>query len=90
MNNHWRCCILADHLDKQKLTTDAMFKLEHNVKDQRKLTNALPTLEEIQDIQEEKKDDYILNKILRRNFRNQKKVGSGYSTSASLMREMWN
>lgn len=65
---------MTDHLDKQKLTTDAMFKLEHNVKDQRKLTSALPTLEEIQDIQEEKKDDYILNKILRKNFRTEKQA----------------
>lgn len=62
-----------------------MFKLEHSVKDQRKLTNALPTLEEIQDIQEEKKDDYILNKILRNNFRSEKKVGWSHDFWADLL-----
>nr|XP_039264980.1 coiled-coil domain-containing protein 130-like [Styela clava] len=64
---------MTDHLDKKKLATDAMFKLEHNVKDQKKLINAIPTLGEIQDIQEEKKDDYILNKVLRKKFRDKKK-----------------
>lgn len=66
--------MFLDHMDKKKLATDAMFKLEHNVKDQRKLMSALPTLEEIQDIQEEKKDDYLLNKALRKRFRETKKV----------------
>jgi len=53
-----------------------MFKLEHQVKDKKKLETVVPTLEEIQELQEEKRDDYLLNKALRKTFRDQKKVSA--------------
>jgi len=59
----------AERADKQKLETDAMFKLDHSGKDQEKLKRALPSLSELQDYQSSKKDDFQLNSALRRRFR---------------------
>jgi len=64
---------MTDHKDKQQLMTNPMYKLEHGVKDKQKLHTVIPTLNEIRDIQDEKKDDYLLNKALRKTFREQKK-----------------
>ena len=64
---------MTDHKDKQQLMTDPMYKLEHGVKDKQKLQTVIPTLNEIRDIQQEKRDDYLLNKALRKTFREQKK-----------------
>ena len=64
---------MTDHKDKKELMTNPMFKLEHAVKDKQKLHTVIPTLNEIQDIQEEKRDDYLLNKALRKTFRERKK-----------------
>lgn len=59
----------AEHTEKEKLETDAMFKLDHGGKDREKLTKALPSLTEIQDYQAGWKDDFQLNSALRRKFR---------------------
>nr|XP_002129211.1 coiled-coil domain-containing protein 130 [Ciona intestinalis] len=64
---------MTDHAVKKQLLTDPMFKLEHGVKDKRKLESVIPSLSELQDFQEEKKDDYLLNKALRNKFRSEKK-----------------
>ena len=64
---------MTDHQDKKKLMTNPMYKLEHAVKDKEKLQTVIPTLSEIQELQDDKKDDYLLNKALRRRFRDQKK-----------------
>nr|CAB3228147.1 coiled-coil domain-containing protein 130 [Phallusia mammillata] len=64
---------MTDHEVKKKLSSDPMYKLEHQAQDKKKLEHVVPTLEEIQDIQEEKRDDYLLNKALRKSFREEKK-----------------
>ncbi|XP_056266298.1 probable splicing factor YJU2B isoform X2 [Pseudoliparis swirei] len=66
--------LTTERADKQKLETDAMFKLDHSGKDQEKLKRALPSLSELQDYQSSKKDDFQLNSALRRRFRTEKKV----------------
>lgn len=65
---------MIDHAVKKKLISDPMYKLEHGVNDKKKLDKEIPTLYEIQDLQDEKRDDYLLNKALRNNFRAEKKA----------------
>ena len=64
---------MTDHAVKKKLMSDPMFKLEHGKSDESKLKKSLPTLNDIQSIQMEKKDDYLMNKALRKIFRDEKK-----------------
>ncbi|XP_038608399.1 coiled-coil domain-containing protein 130-like [Tachyglossus aculeatus] len=60
--------------EKKKLETDAMFRLEHGTADRGKLHKAVPTLSNIQEAQSAWKDDFALNSMLRRKFREEKKV----------------
>uniref|UniRef100_A0A672YZ35 Probable splicing factor YJU2B n=2 Tax=Sphaeramia orbicularis TaxID=375764 RepID=A0A672YZ35_9TELE len=66
--------LTTERTEKEKLETDAMYKLDHGGKDKEKLTKALPSLSEIQDHQSGWKDDFHLNSTLRRKFRTEKKV----------------
>ncbi|KAK2817444.1 hypothetical protein Q5P01_025635 [Channa striata] len=66
--------LTTERTEKEKLETDAMFKLDHGGKDKEKLAKALPSLSEIQDYQSGWKDDFQLNSALRRKFRTEKKV----------------
>lgn len=66
--------LTTERAEKEKLETDAMFKLDHGGKDKEKLKRALPSLSEIQDHQSGWKDDFQLNSSLRRKFRTEKKV----------------
>uniref|UniRef100_A0A1A7Y7M7 Probable splicing factor YJU2B n=1 Tax=Iconisemion striatum TaxID=60296 RepID=A0A1A7Y7M7_9TELE len=66
--------LTTERMEKEKLETDAMYKLDHSGKDKAKLTKALPSLSEIQDHQAGWKDDFQLNSSLRRKFRTEKKV----------------
>ncbi|XP_069545622.1 probable splicing factor YJU2B [Brachyistius frenatus] len=66
--------LTTERAEKEKLETDAMFKLDHGGKDKEKLKKALPSLVEIQDHQSGWKDDFQLNSTLRRKFRTEKKV----------------
>ncbi|XP_039108164.1 coiled-coil domain-containing protein 130 [Hyaena hyaena] len=59
---------------KQKLETDAMFRLEHGEADRSTLRKALPTLSHIQEAQSAWKDDFALNSMLRKRFREKKKA----------------
>ncbi|KTF88479.1 hypothetical protein cypCar_00021003 [Cyprinus carpio] len=63
-----------EHSEKEKLETDAMFKLDHGGKDKEKLRAAIPSLNELQEQQSGWKDDFQLNSALRRKFRSEKKV----------------
>lgn len=60
---------IPERTEKEKLETDAMFKLDHEGKDKEKLKKALPSLTDIIDYQSRWKDDYQLNSSLRRKFR---------------------
>ncbi|XP_042567931.1 coiled-coil domain-containing protein 130 homolog [Cyprinus carpio] len=64
----------TEHSEKEKLETDAMFKLDHGGKDKEKLRAAIPSLNELQEQQSGWKDDFQLNSALRRKFRSEKKV----------------
>ncbi|KYO25231.1 probable splicing factor YJU2B isoform X2 [Alligator mississippiensis] len=66
--------LATEHEEKKKLETDAMYRLEHGAADQGKLQRALPTLSNIQEAQSAWKDDFALNSMLRRKFREEKKV----------------
>nr|XP_046229981.1 probable splicing factor YJU2B [Scatophagus argus]XP_046229990.1 probable splicing factor YJU2B [Scatophagus argus] len=66
--------LTTERTEKEKLETDAMFKLDHGGKDKEKLQKALPSLSEIQEYQSGWKDDFQLNSALRRKFRTEKKV----------------
>lgn len=60
---------IADKNDVKKRATDAMFKLEHAVEDKAKIKKAVPGIAEITEIKQQWKDDYELNKSLRKKFR---------------------
>ncbi|XP_045406602.1 probable splicing factor YJU2B [Lemur catta] len=66
--------LTTEHEKKQKLETDAMFRLEHGEADRSTLKKALPTLSHIQEAQSAWKDDFALNSMLRRRFREKKKA----------------
>ncbi|XP_077461375.1 putative splicing factor YJU2B [Stigmatopora argus] len=66
--------LTTERQEKEKLETDAMFKLDHGGKDKEKLIKALPSLVELQDHQAGWKDDFQLNSVLRKKFRTEKKL----------------
>ncbi|KAM6216797.1 putative splicing factor YJU2B [Rhynchocyon petersi] len=66
--------LTTEHEKKQKLETDAMFRLEHGEADRSMLNKALPTLSHIQEAQSAWKDDFALNSMLRKKFREKKKA----------------
>ncbi|XP_007952621.2 coiled-coil domain-containing protein 130 [Orycteropus afer afer] len=66
--------LTTEHEKKQKLETDAMFRLEHGEADRSTLKKALPTLSHIQEAQNAWKDDFALNSMLRKRFREKKKA----------------
>lgn len=69
LNKLFPVSLWTERTEKEKLETDAMYKLDHGGKDQEKLKKALPSLSEIQDHQSSWKDDFQLNSALRRKFR---------------------
>ncbi|XP_058237276.1 probable splicing factor YJU2B isoform X1 [Hemibagrus wyckioides] len=66
--------LTTEHTEKEKLETDAMYKLDHGGKDKEKLRAAIPSLSELQELQSGWKDDFELNSALRRKFRVEKKA----------------
>jgi len=63
---------LTDKEDVKKMAVDAMFKLEHGVEDKQKSKEALPTLEQLKEVQSIWSDDYAANQLLRKRFREEK------------------
>ncbi|KAA3679732.1 coiled-coil domain-containing protein 130, partial [Paragonimus westermani] len=61
--------VVADAAEKKKLALDAMYHLEHDVKDKVKGTTAAVTLQQLEHERETLKDDFILNQIARKQFR---------------------
>lgn len=66
--------LTTEHEKKQKLETDAMFRLEHGEADRGTLRKAVPTLSHLQEAQSAWKDDFALNSLLRRRFREKKRA----------------
>ncbi|XP_071656724.1 probable splicing factor YJU2B [Patagioenas fasciata] len=60
--------------EKERLETDAMFRLERGEADRAALRRAGPTLAALQEAQSAWKDDFALNSRLRRRFREEKKT----------------
>ncbi|XP_065511135.1 probable splicing factor YJU2B [Caloenas nicobarica] len=60
--------------EKERLETDAMFRLEHGEADRATLRRAGPTLAALQEAQNAWKDDFALNSRLRQRFREEKKT----------------
>ncbi|CAH8577481.1 unnamed protein product [Schistosoma turkestanicum] len=65
--------LIADHSEKKQLATDAMYHLEHNVSDKRKANEIIPAIEEIQINRLVHEDDFTLNQMARKKFRETKK-----------------
>ncbi|ESO94507.1 hypothetical protein LOTGIDRAFT_161207 [Lottia gigantea] len=63
-----------DKRTQKKMATDAMFKLEHGSNDQEKGKKSIMTLSQLEDRMDSYKDDYILNKIARNKFREEKET----------------
>lgn len=63
-----------DKATQKKLATDAMYKLEHGSDDKQRGKLVIPTIGQITDERYQYKDDYIINKIARDKFRNEKKA----------------
>ena len=61
--------ILTDKASQKKLATDAMYKLEHGADDKEKIKKAVPGLHDLSDRQSMWKEDYMINKALRKQFR---------------------
>ncbi|XP_075903738.1 putative splicing factor YJU2B [Nelusetta ayraudi] len=78
--------LTTERMEKEKLETDAMFKLDHGGKDKEKLTNALPSLTMIQEYQSRWKDDFQLNSALRSKFRTEKKVRAKQESEDNAVR----
>uniref|UniRef100_A0AAR2L1Y5 Probable splicing factor YJU2B n=1 Tax=Pygocentrus nattereri TaxID=42514 RepID=A0AAR2L1Y5_PYGNA len=79
--------LTTEHSEKEKLETDAMYKLDHGGKDKEKLRVAIPSLSELQDHQAGWKDDFQLNSALRRKFRDEKKVMAEEEEKDSAVRK---
>ncbi|CAH1775350.1 unnamed protein product [Owenia fusiformis] len=58
----------------KKMVNDPMFKLEHGETDKVKHKKSLPNLGELASIQDQYRDDYMLNKLARNKFRGEKKA----------------
>jgi len=57
----------------RKLADDAMYKLEHEKTDKDKSSDAAPRINQLSNIQDRVKDDWLANRILRDQFRAKKK-----------------
>ncbi|XP_061180506.1 coiled-coil domain-containing protein 130 homolog [Saccostrea echinata] len=58
----------------KKMANDPMFKLEHTSDDVKKAANVQMTVGQLEDRRSEYRDDYILNKMARSQFREEKKA----------------
>lgn len=67
--------VTEDKNDQKKLATDAMFKLEHGTDDKTKAVKSTSLISQLQEASVDRyKDDYLANKLLRRTFREKKKL----------------
>lgn len=67
--------VTDDKNDQKKLATDAMFKLEHGTDDKAKSVKSTSVISQLQEASVDRyKDDYMANKLLRKTFREKKKL----------------
>eukprot|EP00050_Salpingoeca_kvevrii_P011668 m.17062 g.17062 ORF g.17062 m.17062 type:complete len:344 (-) comp3565_c0_seq1:30-1061(-) len=61
--------------ERQRLETDAMYRIEHGAADRAKAKRAAPAIERLLDLKDRtSRDDYASNSLLRRNFRVQRRA----------------
>jgi hypothetical protein len=60
---------LLDSEESAKLAKDPFYKLEYQNADKQKAIETAPQLEKLQDLQQTKQDDFLLNQLLRKSFR---------------------
>ena len=58
----------TDKATQKKLSLDAMYKLEHGFDDKKKSATAFPGIKHLEMRQAVYKDDYMLNKLARKQF----------------------
>lgn len=63
---------LTDREVKEKLMTDAMYKLEHNAEDEGKAKKVAPSLTKLEEWRDNWDDDFAINQRLRKKFREEK------------------
>ncbi|VDN97018.1 unnamed protein product [Rodentolepis nana] len=66
--------LVPDFKERQKLSLDAMYQVEYSVKDKEKAALTHPAIAEIEANREGYKDDFELNYIARKQFRENKKL----------------
>ncbi|CAH8650523.1 unnamed protein product [Heterobilharzia americana] len=66
--------LIADHSEKKQLATDAMYHLEHDFTDKKKANDVMPVVGELQINRLAYEDDFALNQIARKKFREAKKL----------------
>lgn len=65
--------VTEDKATQKKMATDAMFKLEHVSDDVQKSKKTVASLSSLEERRDDWKDDYMLNKLARKKFREEKK-----------------
>ncbi|KAL5107284.1 hypothetical protein TcWFU_000807 [Taenia crassiceps] len=66
--------VVPDFKERQKLSLDAMYQVEHGVKDKEKAALSTPALAELESNRGGFKDDFALNCLARKQFREAKKL----------------
>lgn len=66
--------VFADYAEKKKLALDSMYHLEHNVQDKHKAVDVAPVLNQLETDRQSYKDDFTLNQIARKHFREAKRL----------------
>ncbi|XP_045159726.2 coiled-coil domain-containing protein 130 homolog [Mercenaria mercenaria] len=77
--------VTEDKAVQKKMVTDAMFKLEHGSDDIQKGKKAISNLGSLEVRRDEWKDDYMLNKLARQKFRDEKKAIKAEAESDSAL-----
>ncbi|KAH8549280.1 CWC16 protein [Umbelopsis sp. PMI_123] len=79
---------LKDEATMEKMANDAFFKLEHGVQDQRKATETVPVLTQLQRLNDAQwRDPYTQSQQLRRKFRDQKKIDKANQEKKDKLRD---
>ncbi|KAG2172681.1 hypothetical protein INT43_000028, partial [Umbelopsis isabellina] len=79
---------LKDDALVEKMANDAFFKLEHDVQDEKKASETVPILTQLQRLNDSQwSDPYTLSQQLRRKFRDQKKLDKARQEKADHLRD---
>ncbi|KAF7726920.1 hypothetical protein EC973_008215 [Apophysomyces ossiformis] len=79
---------IVDEETKEKLETDAMYRLEHGIKDKKAFDETVPVLTQIQQLNDSQwKDPYARSQELRRKFRETKKKEKAIEQETERLRD---